>query len=100
MENLKVNDYYVKVVDGIAKKYLKKVIHKFSIADVDDVELYIGGPLYQWQNSAEGKFVFEHSIQTPEWHKYLNPSSYNATIVVVAIMEEKHFTEYYLKFGK
>jgi hypothetical protein len=91
---------FVKIIDGIPVKFYKKVIHRFSMSDVDDVDLYVAGPLYAWQSSEEGKFVFEHAIETPEWHKMLRHDLYMADIRITAIMSEKHFVEYYLKFGK
>ena len=91
---------FVKIINGTPVKYLKKAIHKFTMSDVDDVDLYIAGPLYTWQVSEPGKYVFEHAIETPQWHKNLNPATFMVDIVITATMSEKHFVEYYLKFGK
>lgn len=99
MENLKINGRYTKIIDGIPRTFVKKVIHTLQVADVDDVDLYVSGPLYQWQISPEGKFVFENAIEQPEWHKILDHNTYGYKIHIVATMEEKIFTEYYLKFG-
>jgi len=91
---------FVKIIDNVPVKFYKKVIHRFSMSDVDDVDLYVAGPLYTWQASEEGKFVFKNAVETPEWHKNINPSTYMTDIIITAIMSEKHFVEYYLKFGK
>ena len=41
----------------------------------------------------------EHAIDKPEWHRHTDPYQYGYQYVIVAELEKKKLTEYYLKFG-
>ena len=50
-------------------EYHKVVVHQFKISDVEDPDLYAAEPLLKWQESDQGKFIMEHAIEQPEWHR-------------------------------
>jgi hypothetical protein len=76
------------------------VVHRFSMGDVEDPDLYAGQPLWEWQESEAGKFVMEHAIQTPSWHRQADPYNYGYQFVIVAELEKKKLSEFYLRFDK
>jgi len=55
---------------------LRVVCHRFRLGDVEDPDLYAAEPLWQWQNSEMGKWVMENAVQTPSWHRDIDPSTY------------------------
>lgn len=69
------------------------------MGDVEDPDLYAAQPLWEWQESEKGKFIMEHAIDKPEWHRHTDPYQYGYQYVIVAELEKKKLTEYYLKFG-
>lgn len=88
-----------RVVDDKVEEIHKIVVHRFRISDVDDPEIYAAEPLWEWQQSEQGQFVMTHAIDAPVFHKNLNQSSFEYEYAIVAELEKKKLTEYYLKFG-
>jgi len=82
------------------KEIHKVTVHKFSMGDVEDPDLYAAEPLMAWQNSDAGKFVMEHAIETPIWHRQTDPYNYGYQYVIVAELEKKKLSEFYLRFDK
>lgn len=78
----------------------KVVVHRFRLGDVDDPELYAAEPLWQWQQSDAGKFVMEHAIDKPVWHKHIDHLTYGYQFAIVAELEMKKLSEFYLKWGE
>lgn len=83
--------------DGsIAQRY---VVHSFSVNGiVDDPELHVGKYLYEWQQSESGKWIMEHALETPLWHKEFRYNTIEYAYVVVAKLKEKDYTYWSLKF--
>jgi hypothetical protein len=76
------------------------VIHRFRMGDVEDPDLYAAQPLWEWQESEQGKFVMEHAIETPVWHRQPDLENYGYQYVIVAELEKKKLSEFYLRFDK
>jgi hypothetical protein len=78
----------------------KVVVHTFGIGDVEDPEIYAAEPIWQWQQTDAGKFVMEHAIGTPSYHQSLDYQTYGYRYAVVAELEAKKLSEFYLRWGK
>jgi len=77
----------------------KKVFHKIHMSDVEDPDLMVADPIWRWQQTPAGKYVMENGIkESHTWHRHLDPMTYGYTYVIVAEMEAKKLSEYYLKF--
>ena len=59
----------VMVIDNVAHRIHKVVVHQFKLGDVDDPELYAAQPLWEWQQSEAGKYIMENSVEVPMWHR-------------------------------
>jgi hypothetical protein len=92
-----------RVFDEDGQRFVEEIhkvtVHHFSMGDVEDPDLYAAQPLWEWQESEKGKFIMEHAIDKPEWHRHTDPYQYGYQYVIVAELEKKKLTEYYLKFG-
>jgi hypothetical protein len=77
----------------------KVVVYRFRMGDVDDPDLYAAQPLYDWQTSEMGKWVMERAVDTPEWHRQMDYSSYGYQYAVVAKMKDVDYTFWQLKWG-
>jgi hypothetical protein len=86
--------------ERIVKEIHKVVVHKFRMGDVEDPDLYAAQPIYDWQQTDQGKFIMEHAIDQPEWHRRLDHSHYGHEYTIVAELEMKKLSEYYLRWGK
>ena len=78
----------------------KIVVHKFDVADVDDPDLYAAQPLCKWQESEPGKFIMKHAIDKPKWQRHMDPVWMGYRYIVIAELEKKKLSEFYLRFGK
>ena len=77
----------------------KVVVHRFQLGDVDDPDLYAAEPLWKWQESEQGKFVMEHAVDKPVWHRQIDHQTYGHLYVIVAELEAKKLSEFYLRWG-
>ena len=77
----------------------KVVVHKFDLSDVEDPDLYAAEPLWKWEQSDAGKFVMTHAIDKPEWRRHMDPMFMGYRYIVVAELEKKKLSEFYLKWG-
>ena len=94
--------YQVVKKDGqeIVEEIHKLVVHRFKVSDVDDPDLYAAEPIYKWEQSEPGQFVMKHAIDKPEWHRQLNQSFYGYDYIIIAELEMKKLSEFYLRFGQ
>ena len=94
-----VHIYDVMVIDNVAHKIYKLVVHEFSVHD-SDPDVYAAVPLMEWQNSEKGQWVKSHSVQTPMWQRHLNYVAYDYRYVVIAWLKDVDYTFYQLKWGQ
>lgn len=85
---------------GNVKELHKVVVHQFQVGDVEDPDLYAAQPLWEWQESEPGKFVMEHAIEKPIWKRHHNSMTFGLEYIIVAELESKKLSEFYLKWGK
>jgi hypothetical protein len=87
-----------KVVDDHVMEISDLIVHSFTMGDVEDPDLYAAQPLYEWQESEMGKWVMEHAVETPFWHRSVDPATYGHQYHVVARMTTKDQTFFKLRF--
>jgi hypothetical protein len=72
-------------------------LHTFKMGDVDDVEIYVAQPIYEWQQTEVGRWCMEHATN----HHYLtalDPSSYGYKVTITGDLEDKLATEFLLRW--
>lgn len=79
-------------------KTIKTVVHTISMADVEDPDIMVAEPIYQWQQTEAGKFVMKNSKPTASWHRSFDVSTYGHRYSIVAYFDEKTYTYWSLKF--
>ena len=84
----------------VVEEIHKLVVHRFKLSDVDDPDLYAAEPIYKWEKSEPGQFVMKHAIDTPEWRRHLDHSFYGYEYAIVAELEMKKLSEFYLRWGQ
>jgi hypothetical protein len=74
--------------------------HSFSMSDVDDIDVYVAEPIWQWQQTEHGRWVMAHA----EDLKYYTSADLNTfghrVSIRGKIQEGPHLTEYLLRYGK
>lgn len=88
----------VKLVDGIPRTIHKVVVHKFSVGDVEDPDLYAAEPIYNWEQSEAGQFVMSKSLETPIWIRQKDYQCFSLQYAIVAKLYEADLTYFLLKF--
>lgn len=84
----------------VVEEIHKIVVHRFKVGDVEDPDLYAAQPLWEWEKSEQGQFVMNNAVEKPEWRRQINHASYQYDYVIIAKLEKKKLSEFYLKWGK
>jgi hypothetical protein len=87
------------VEDDIVKEIHKVVVHKFNLADVEDPDIYAAGPIFDWERSEAGQFVMKHAVDKPEWHRHMDSMFMGYRYLIIAELEAKKLSEFYLRWG-
>lgn len=86
--------------DNTVLEFHRVVVARFKVGDVEDPDLYAAEPIHKWENSEQGKFVMKYAIDKPEWQRHMDFNSYSYDYVIIAKLEKKKLSEFYLKWGK
>jgi hypothetical protein len=79
---------------------MKITFHTFSMGDVDDVDIYVAEPIYQWQQTEQGRWVMEHAHNLA-YHTLADPVQWGHRIAIRGeITDPKKQTEYFLRWGQ
>ena len=87
-------------MDTLEKEIHKVTVHRFKLGDVEDPEIYAAEPLYLWSKTEAGKFVMDNAVNIPTYHSYPDPVGYGFQFDIVAELESKKLSEFYLRWGK
>jgi hypothetical protein len=74
----------------------KYVLYSFNMADVEDPDLFVSAPIYEWQQTPEGKFCMEKGANI-KYHIRPDDYSYGYKVQVTGQLEPKHATWLMLK---
>jgi hypothetical protein len=89
-----------KLIDGKGVTFSDVAVHAFTMGDVEDPDLYAAQPIMEWQQSEQGKWVMEHAVETPFWHRHVDPHSYGYKYYIIARLSEQDQTYWALKWQK
>ena len=79
---------------------IKCIVHRITLGDVDDPEVYIALPLHAWQHSEEGSWIMAHSVEPPYWKTSPFPfTSFGIQYDIVAVLTPQDHTFWMLKWG-
>lgn len=76
--------------------YERRIVHKFTLGDVEDPEIYIASPLLDWQKTEHGKWIMEHA-KDPTYHIHADQVTYGYQVIITAHITPKRWTEYVLR---
>jgi len=74
-------------------------VHKFNMGDVEDVELYVAEPLYQFEMSEKGQWVMQNALEPPIWNQRFVQDAYYYIITIDAKFTDEMATFFQLKWG-
>jgi hypothetical protein len=76
------------------------VVHKITMGDVEDPDLYVAEPIYKWQQTEEGQWVMANSVEQPMWNRYMDHTTFGHVYSIVAYLKARDYTFWALKWGK
>ena len=85
-------------LDSAELKSIKQVVHHIRMGDVEDPDLFVAQPIWEWQQTEAGKWVMKNSMPTPSWHRYADPMTYGYQYQIVAYLSPKNLTYWKLKY--
>jgi hypothetical protein len=88
----------VKIIDGVAVKYMDVLVHTFRLGDVEDPAIYAAGPIWDWQQTPAGCWVMEHAVEKPYWTQRIDYQSYGYEFKIVARLSEADAVFFKLKY--
>jgi hypothetical protein len=86
------------MIDGEMQEIHNIVVHRFKVGDVDDPEIYAAQPLWEWEQSEAGKWIKEHAIEVPQWHRRDDPMAWHTHFAITAKLKDKDFIIWVLKY--
>ena len=91
--------YQIQISDtGEESVTITHVVHVILMGDVDDPDLFVAEPIYQWQQTEAGKWVMENSNPTPSWHRSVDYTTYGQKYQIRAYLTPKQLTYWKLKY--
>lgn len=87
-----------KLINGQAVKFTDVKVHEFNMGDVEDPDLYAAQPIYEWQETDAGKWVMEHAVEKPFWHRVVDPNTYGWKYYIIARLKEQDQLFFKLKY--
>ena len=97
-EYMNVTPSEVKIIGGVAVKYLDVLVHTFRLGDVEDPEIYAAEPIWEWQQTPAGQWVMAHAVKPPYWAHRLDCLSYGYEFNIVARLSEADAVFFKLKY--
>lgn len=89
----------MKIIDEVPVRFSDVCVHEFTMSDVDDIEIYVASPIWDWQQSEEGCWVMEHAVNEPYWVQNIDSNSLSYRIRIMARLSEKDQIFWKLKWA-
>jgi hypothetical protein len=81
-----------KIIDEKPVRFRDVCVHEIRMGDVEDPDLWVASPIYEWQQTEPGKFVMEHAVEEPYWINQMDPSTYGNVYKIMARLSEQNET--------
>jgi len=78
---------------------MKIMFHSFCMGDVDDIDIYVAAPLYEWQQTEQGRWAMQHATDL-KYHTSADADSFGYRISITGTVPEGPLlTEYLLRYN-
>jgi len=72
--------------------------HVIHLSDVEDPDLFVAQPIWEWQQTEKGKYIMQNSSPAPMWERITNYSTYGYDYRIKAYLTPSKLTYYRLKY--
>ncbi len=77
---------------------MQYIVKKIRMGDVEDPDLMVAQPIWEWQQTEAGRYVMENSKPEPMWTRTVDPSTYGHVYIIHAEFTPEQITFYKLKY--
>lgn len=74
------------------------LVHEFTMSDSEDPWLYAAQPIWAWEQTEQGKWIKENSID-PEFTVTVDHHTMGYRVGIIASLSEQNLTYYKLKWA-
>jgi hypothetical protein len=85
-------------MDTEEMKTIRYPVKEIRISDVEDPDIVVAQPMWEWQQTEQGKYVMENSCPKPMWTHSFDHSWYGNRYTIHAFFTPKQLTYYKLKY--
>jgi hypothetical protein len=73
------------------------IFHEFTLSDVEDPDIYVAQPLYNWQTTEMGSWVMQHCTN-PTYRIMVDPNTLGYKVTIYGDLTTKDATYFTLKY--
>lgn len=88
-----------RIVDDRPVRYQDVCVHEILISDVEDPDVYVAEPLYEWTQSEAGRWIMANAEETPYWIRNTSFELWGHCFRVMARLSEANHVFWQLKWG-
>ena len=88
-----------KIIDGKPVRFRDVCVHEITMGDVEDPDLWVASPIWEWQQTEPGKFIMEHAEEPPYWTQHVDYVTYGHKYRITARLSEQNETFWRLLCG-
>ena len=81
-----------KIINGKPVRFRDVCVHEIRIGDVEDPDLWVASPIYEWQQTEADKFIMEHAVEKPYWINQMDTLTYGSVYKIIARLSEQNET--------
>jgi hypothetical protein len=74
------------------------IAHTIKMGDVEDPDLFVAQPIWEWQQTEEGQWIMQNSNPAPLWKRHVDPAIYGQSYTIHAFLKSKDYVFWNLKF--
>ena len=73
-------------------------LHSFTMGDVEDPTLYAAQPIWEWQQTEQGRYVMENAVEPPYFNVVPDMHSYGYRVIIRGKLTPEAETYFRLKY--
>ena len=85
-------------LDQVETETIRHIVHVIKMSDVEDPDLMVAEPIWEWQQTEAGKWIMANSAPAPSWYRHMNTLTYGHDYFIIAYLTPKQLTYWKLKY--
>jgi hypothetical protein len=80
---------------------IRTVLHEFRMGDVEDPDIFVAAPIYDWQQTEAGKWCMKNCVPESVSYGYgVDPYNYGYRVCIYGDLAEHDFTYFSIKYKR